>query len=429
MLSRKKCEFDGCNLPIRSRGLCNNHYRKLLRSEQTKCSVELCDKPIRNITYKLCYNHYENFLKKNNLQKKKRRPSSLNEEDAWEWCIKNYIKYPKNGCFEWTGPQRDSYGIFTWNNRKVHRYTHVYAYEKKYGPTGIFVVDHICRNHLCMNVDHLKLVTNEENSKSANFLGGERHGSGFKIPSTQDIINFWKIVDKSENGCWLWFGTSDGKGFTSYGRFWYQKKYRARPNRFSYWLKNKSFQEGYVVHHKCDVRACVRPDHLIEISTHKNAGISQSKYINYSSDLLFPEKERERLQADAISRLEKLEKQKKFNDKRKKNLWKDPDQKDVKRFFEKVDKETSGTGCWLWTGTIEKSGHGRFWLKGASQSAHYVSWFIANGIKNDRDKIHPTCDNLNCINPDHLEIVSKNESSRRARAKSLKKQKLKAIKK
>lgn len=71
MTSRKKCTFNGCNLPIISRGLCNTHYRKLLRSKQTNCSFELCDKPIKNITHQLCYTHYEIYLKENNLQKKK----------------------------------------------------------------------------------------------------------------------------------------------------------------------------------------------------------------------------------------------------------------------------------------------------------------------------------------------------------------------
>ena len=54
--------------------------------------IAFYDKPIRNITNKLCSTHYEVFLKNNNLQKKKTRPRFLNVEDAWEWCFDNWVK-------------------------------------------------------------------------------------------------------------------------------------------------------------------------------------------------------------------------------------------------------------------------------------------------------------------------------------------------
>ena len=54
--------------------------------------IAFYDKPIRNITNKLCSTRYEVFLKNNNLQKKKTRPRFLNVEDAWEWCFDNWVK-------------------------------------------------------------------------------------------------------------------------------------------------------------------------------------------------------------------------------------------------------------------------------------------------------------------------------------------------
>jgi hypothetical protein len=428
MTSRKKCTFNGCNLPIISRGLCNTHYRKLLRSKQTNCSFELCDKPIKNITHQLCYTHYEIYLKENNLQKKKTRPRYSNVEDAWKWCLDNWVTRDKQtNCLVWLGTIRDGYGKFRWKNDEVSVYVHIYAYEKNIGSVGNSVVDHTCRNRLCMNVDHLELITNEENSKRANLLEGNRSGIGWVDPNQKSIDHFWKTVDKSVGGCWLWFGTPDGKGFMNYGRFLYQN-HRQRPYRFSYWLVHKSLSDGYAIHHKCDVKVCVRPDHLKEITLKDNAAISQSKYIDINEDILFSEKKRKRLMADATRRMITLEKQKKFKDiRKKKNSLKSINEKNKKRFFTKVDKESSTIGCWLWTDKIEKAGHGRFWLNGSNISAHYVSWLIHYGNINSKVKIHQTCNDLACVNPDHLESMSKNESLRRGRAKSLKKQKLKPL--
>ena len=92
MRSRKKCTFDGSNLPISSRGLCKKHSLKLFDRKRTRCRIAFYDKPIRNITNKLCSTRYEVFLKNNNLQKKKTRPRFLNVEDAWEWCFDNWVK-------------------------------------------------------------------------------------------------------------------------------------------------------------------------------------------------------------------------------------------------------------------------------------------------------------------------------------------------
>ncbi|MBT6663402.1 MAG: hypothetical protein HOB58_09650 [Nitrospina sp.] len=66
-------------------------------------------------------------------------------------------------------------------------------------------------------------------------------------------------------------------------------------------------------------------------------------------------------------------------------------------------------------------------MNGSNISAHYVSWLIHYGNINSKVKIHQTCNDLACVNPDHLESMSKNESLRRGRAKSLKKQKLKPL--
>lgn len=68
---------------------------------------------------------------------------------------------------------------------------------------------------------------------------------------------FWTMVDKSGD-CWLWLGgKSQGYGYINLG---YQKLRRA--HRLAWELTNGPIPNGMCVLHKCDVRNCVRPEHL-----------------------------------------------------------------------------------------------------------------------------------------------------------------------
>lgn len=73
------------------------------------------------------------------------------------------LKPGANGCIEWqAGTNGDGYGVFhpftTTTNKKV--YAHRWSYEQKHGPIpeGMHL-DHLCRNTLCVNPDHLEAVT------------------------------------------------------------------------------------------------------------------------------------------------------------------------------------------------------------------------------------------------------------------------------
>lgn len=70
---------------------------------------------------------------------------------------------------------------------------------------------------------------------------------------------FWARVNKS-NGCWLWTGTVQVRG---YGAFFISKaRGYVKAHRFSYELNVGPIPDGMLVCHRCDVRNCVRPDHL-----------------------------------------------------------------------------------------------------------------------------------------------------------------------
>lgn len=68
-------------------------------------------------------------------------------------------------CIEWTGSKFFTHGNwYGFLKGKKFILAHRDAYEKAYGgiPAGL-VLDHLCRNSLCINVDHLEAISNVEN--------------------------------------------------------------------------------------------------------------------------------------------------------------------------------------------------------------------------------------------------------------------------
>jgi hypothetical protein len=70
-------------------------------------------------------------------------------------------------------------------------------------------------------------------------------------------IRFWKYVNKTE-GCWLWTGAQCRGGYGQMSGV----ASNSRVHRFSWELFNRLIPKDICVLHKCDVRLCVRPDHL-----------------------------------------------------------------------------------------------------------------------------------------------------------------------
>ena len=75
----------------------------------------------------------------------------------------------------------------------------------------------------------------------------------------------WRNVSKSET-CWLWTGATLLNG---YGTLTRDGK-RIYAHRLSYEINVGPILVGQVICHKCDVRNCVRPDHLFAGSVGDN---------------------------------------------------------------------------------------------------------------------------------------------------------------
>lgn len=84
----------------------------------------------------------------------------------------------------------------------------------------------------------------------------------------------------------------------------------------------------------------------------------------------------------------------------------------VERFWDKVSPEPM-SGCWLWIGATNEDGYGRIIPGGADSKkprlAHRVSFHLFRGpIPNGRE-INHKCRVRCCVNPDHLEAVTRTQ--------------------
>lgn len=70
-----------------------------------------------------------------------------------------------SGCWEWSGyKNKNGYGATVLKGKKLLAHRVSYTYLRGPIPTGL-VLDHLCRNHACVNPDHLEPVTHAENMR------------------------------------------------------------------------------------------------------------------------------------------------------------------------------------------------------------------------------------------------------------------------
>ena len=73
-----------------------------------------------------------------------------------------YIKRRATACWEWKTPDARGYGKFHFHGMSHQAHRVAWTIHRGLIPAGM-VLDHLCRNHSCVNPDHLEVVTQKVN--------------------------------------------------------------------------------------------------------------------------------------------------------------------------------------------------------------------------------------------------------------------------
>jgi|SRR5699024_9507411 len=189
-LAVRRCSVELCeNTNIAAKGMCRKHYRQDLAARSPRCSVDGCDN--QSIARKMCTSHYWYLTQYGSEHEPKRNFS--NPEESFKartvW---------KGKCLIWVGYLSEAgYGRMIVNGQKM--LAHRYAWERSKGKLKPEVIlDHICHNRACVNVSHLRIVTQNQNMShrrgpSKNSKTGIRNvsphsGGGWQVTIQKDHV-------------------------------------------------------------------------------------------------------------------------------------------------------------------------------------------------------------------------------------------------
>ena len=89
----------------------------------------------------------------------------------------------------------------------------------------------------------------------------------------------------------------------------------------------------------------------------------------------------------------------------------------LKRLFFYIQERDN---CWLWTGFLDWKGYARFREKGQKYLAHRWTYELFNNCTIPSGlQVDHLCRHRNCVNPAHLELVSRTENLRRSPGRNI----------
>jgi hypothetical protein len=80
------------------------------------------------------------------------------------------------------------------------------------------------------------------------------------------------------------------------------------------------------------------------------------------------------------------------------------------RIMEKVEK--GDDGCWVWTGTLHRTGYGQIKVGRVMRQAHRAAFTTFYGPIPAGYELHHVCGRKACVNPAHLKLITRREHAR-----------------
>lgn len=196
--------------------------------------------------------------------------------------------------------------------------------------------------------------------------------------------------------CWTWQG---GIFSTGYGRF-RQKRREELAHRISYFHFKGDIPVGTELHHICQNKLCIRPEHLRPMTSSEHIRLRTLKHGRYAGESAkYQQYKRKRSKQQNLQSLPITTKS---------NL----NQTDLKRLLSKIDSSLHPQNCWLWQGTILSNGYGQFRCQNYVAGAHRFVYQHFHGPIPLDHHIHHVCHNRACVNPAHLTLIAKQEHPR-----------------
>lgn len=96
--------------------------------------------------------------------------------------------------------------------------------------------------------------------------------SGQTFEFTDSMIDRFHTLYVKTPTCWLGKPDASTNGYARYSFRIDSKNYFRKMHQISYALHHGPIPKGMVVRHKCNVRSCCNPDHLILGTVKQNAG-------------------------------------------------------------------------------------------------------------------------------------------------------------
>ena len=197
-MSLKICSIDGCSNKYYARGWCSKHYARWrshgdpnyvkfeiqTRPEDGLCTISGCSKEY--YFSGVCSAHYVRRMRHGDTYSE--IPLQRRYFDPEEAFAANVRK--RGECTEWTGLKVSGYGRIKAGGRSIG--SHRYAWERENGPIpNGMEIDHICHNPACVNTDHLRLATHDQNVR--NLSGPDSDNKYSKVRNVGKVGDRWRV--------------------------------------------------------------------------------------------------------------------------------------------------------------------------------------------------------------------------------------------